>query len=201
MTQSINGKLIYRASSNSFTADAFHGRCDGKSDTITIIRTNTDYVFGGYASSAWNSLGAYIEDKNAFIFSLRRNGVSKGQKFAIKNPRKALIGHFYYGPIFGGGNSNALNKHCYGCGHVVSFNCGHVLENYSYVNYHNVKTDCDIFLRDSSNDKFGCEVNLGHTYQCPDGYTCGQKNTTDYLAGETNNWLTTEIEVYQIIRN
>ena len=102
MIQSSNGNLLYRASTDGFTSTAFHTKCDGKGETITIIKTNTNYVFGGYASSAWNSSGAYIADNNAFIFSLRRNGILDAQKFIIKDPSKALIGHHFYGPIFWG---------------------------------------------------------------------------------------------------
>ena len=67
MTKSSNGILLYRATRDGFTNQAFHTKCDGKENTITIIKSNLNYVFGGYASSAWNSLGYYINDPNAFL--------------------------------------------------------------------------------------------------------------------------------------
>jgi hypothetical protein len=113
-TNSESGTLLYRATRDGFTANAFHANCDGKAKTITIISTN-NHVFGGYTSAAWNKSGDYIKDASAFIFSLRRNGISNFEKFLIKNPDTAIIGHQHYGPIFGGGNGNAINKYCSGC--------------------------------------------------------------------------------------
>ena len=106
MTQSRIGILLYRATRDGFAAKAFHQKCDGKVNTITIIRNNANYVFGGYASAAWNSAGAYIIDANAFIFSLRRNGNSENHKFMIKNGSSgdAIHGGSTYGPLFGRGH-------------------------------------------------------------------------------------------------
>jgi BTB/POZ domain-containing protein KCTD9 len=90
MTKSSNGLLLYRATRDGFTVQAFHSKCDGKGNTITIIKNNLNYVFGGYASSAWNSSGNPINDPNAFIFSLRRAGVSFKDKFTVKRAKLAL---------------------------------------------------------------------------------------------------------------
>ncbi len=193
--QSSKFTLLYRATQNGFTANAFHTKCDGKAKTITIIKTNGNYVFGGYTSAAWNNAGTYIADTNAFIFSLRRNGVSKCEKFMVKNPNAAIIGHYHYGPIFGGGNGHAVNNYC---GHCGSYNyCGHG-SNYSYMSQNGYESGCDIFIRDNSNGSYVCEANIGHSYNFPVGHTYGQPNTINFLAGNKKNWLTTEIEVYQI---
>ena len=45
-------KLCYRASFHGWTASVFHGNCDGKRDTVTIIRKD-QYVFGGYTDIPW----------------------------------------------------------------------------------------------------------------------------------------------------
>jgi hypothetical protein len=115
MTKSSDGILLYRATRDGFNGKAFHSKCDGKGKTITIIKNNLDYVFGGYASSAWNSLGYYINDPNAFLFSLRRDGVSFNDKFTVKSTEHALCGNSSYGPIFGIGNDificNQSNTH------------------------------------------------------------------------------------------
>jgi hypothetical protein len=63
-----------------------------------------NYVFGGYASSAWNSSGSCINDPNAFLLSLRRAGVSFKDKFTVKRAEYALYGHSENGPIFCGGH-------------------------------------------------------------------------------------------------
>ena len=104
--------MLYRATSDGFTAKAFHAKYDGKSKTVTIIKTNGDCVFGGYTSAAWNNKGDYIADYSAFIFSLRRKGVSHCEKLKIKRPNTAIIGHYHYGPIFGRGSGHAIVKNC-----------------------------------------------------------------------------------------
>ena len=44
--------LCYRASSDGWSAHTFHSRCDGKTNTVTIIKTG-QYVFGGYTDIPW----------------------------------------------------------------------------------------------------------------------------------------------------
>ncbi len=104
MTESKDGNLLYRATTDGFEAKAFHAKCDGKENTITIIKTNGNYVFGGYTAAKWNISDSYIEDSKAFIFSVRRDGLSCNHKFMVKNENHAIYGFFYYGPIFGNGH-------------------------------------------------------------------------------------------------
>ncbi len=101
MTESKDGILLYRATTDGFEAKAFHAKCDGKENTITIIKTNGNYVFGGYSAAKWNSNGTDISDAKAFIFSLRRNGISCNHKFRIKDVKYSIYGHPSYGPTFG----------------------------------------------------------------------------------------------------
>ncbi len=44
--------LLYRATRDGFNGEVFHSKCDGKGNTITIIKNNLNYVFGDYVSSA-----------------------------------------------------------------------------------------------------------------------------------------------------
>ena len=44
--------LCYRASSHGWGASIFHTRCDGKRDTISIIKVG-QYLFGGYTDISW----------------------------------------------------------------------------------------------------------------------------------------------------
>ena len=62
-------KLLYRASRDGFGALDFHSRCDNFKSTLTIIKTTTGYVFGGYTDQDWSGK-AFKIDPNAFIFSL-----------------------------------------------------------------------------------------------------------------------------------
>ena len=164
MTKSSNGELLYRATKDGFTAQAFHSKCDEIPHTITIIKNDLDCVFGGYSSESWKSKNRDCddEDENAFIFSLRRNGKSKSKRFEKKfDGYTGIYSQSNDGPIFGGG--------------------------------------CDIYICNESNVNYGSYCNFGHSYELPEGYKFEQKNTQDYLAGNYDQWLAVEIEVYQII--
>ena len=69
--------LLLRGSVHGFSAKAFHKQCDGKPHTVSIIRSTTDHVFGGYTPVEWQSDSdedtGYIADPSlkSFIFLLR----------------------------------------------------------------------------------------------------------------------------------
>ena len=47
--------LCYRASTHGWAVHTFHSRCDGKRDTVTIIKKG-QYVFGGYTDIPWGMM-------------------------------------------------------------------------------------------------------------------------------------------------
>ena len=47
-------KLLFKASQDGFTAQAFHGRCDNKGPTVTIIKSGNN-IFGGFTENSWQS--------------------------------------------------------------------------------------------------------------------------------------------------
>ena len=109
--------LLYRGSRDGFGASAFHSRCDGKSNTVTIILNDQNHVFGGYTSVAWHSSYSYSSDSSAYLFSLRRGKSTNSEKYSIKSPSRAIYGHSVYGPTFGNGDdiyicSDANIKKC-----------------------------------------------------------------------------------------
>jgi hypothetical protein len=95
--------LLYKVTRDGFGASSFHSKCDEKANTVTIIKTNNNYVFGAYTSAAWSSYAGWVSDSAAFIFSLRRNGVSYSDKFGVINLPYAIYSLSNYGPTFGGG--------------------------------------------------------------------------------------------------
>jgi hypothetical protein len=98
-----NIRLLYRATTDGFSTNKFHLKCDGEAKTVTIIENNQNHVFGGYTAAEWKNDEDYgwISDSNAFIFSLRRNGISNDQKFKIIDQKHSILGHAAYGPSFG----------------------------------------------------------------------------------------------------
>jgi len=95
--------LCYRASTHGWAASTFHSRCDGKRDTVTIIKKG-QYVFGGYTDIPWESSGGHTSTSNAFIFSLRNKESLGPFKSAVAVPTRAIYRHSSYGPTFGNGH-------------------------------------------------------------------------------------------------
>jgi len=97
--------LIYRASQDGFEAAKFHSKCDNKPNTLVIIKSTNDNVFGGYTEQTWNHSGDYINiykaDPNAFIFSLI-NKLNRQLKMKWSK-NNGIYCDISYGPIFGGG--------------------------------------------------------------------------------------------------
>ncbi len=107
MTGVKNTVLLYRASRDGFTNVAFHAKCDGRAKTITIIKTRDNYVFGGYTGASWDSTSGYKYDTSAYIFSLRRNGVSGLSRYSVGSGyySYAIYASAAFGPTFGGGHN------------------------------------------------------------------------------------------------
>jgi hypothetical protein len=110
MTEYSNCILLYRATRDGFEGSVFHEKCDGKENTITIIETNGNYVFGGFTAAKWASYDGHIADTKAFLFSLRRDGVSCKHKFMVEDSNNAILGYPRYGPIFGNGPDILINN-------------------------------------------------------------------------------------------
>ena len=96
-------RLLYRGTTDGFGPSAFHSRCDGKSNTVTIILNDQNYVFGGYTSVPWHSYNLYSNDPNAYLFSLRRDQSTNSEKYLIRPPHSpyAIYGGSVYMPTFG----------------------------------------------------------------------------------------------------
>ena len=94
-------RLLYRGSRDGFTPSAFHTRCDGKANTVTVVKSNSNYIFGGFTSQPWKSDGSYSSDPAAFIFSYTRNGTFNFFKFKVADPSTAIWNNKDTGPVFG----------------------------------------------------------------------------------------------------
>jgi hypothetical protein len=107
--------LLYRGTRDGFGAADFHAKCDGHSNTLTIIKAaESSYIFGGFTTVSWESSvnGTYKRDPYAFIFSLTNND-NQTVKMKVNSQRHqfAIYCHFELGPIFGcdiriGNNAN-----------------------------------------------------------------------------------------------
>ena len=107
-------KLLYRGSRDGFQAKTFHEKCNNKGETLVLIKSNEDYIFGGYTEINWDDTiwnGRVGEENNA-----RRDGKGNEFVFTLKNPhnippakfnmKKEWLNHSIccdgkIGPIFG----------------------------------------------------------------------------------------------------
>jgi hypothetical protein len=94
--------LLWRGSRDGFDAATFHRLCDGKANTLTVIKNTNGFIFGGFASIPWSSSKGYKADSTAFLFSLT-NPSNTPLKLKVKLPENAVYHDSWYGPIFGGG--------------------------------------------------------------------------------------------------
>ena len=101
----IQSKLIYRASSDGDTPSVYHQKCDEIPNTLCIIETTNNFIFGGYCSIKiiCGGGGENREDKNAFVFSINLKKI-----YLPKSDQPSMHCNPRYGPIFGNNN-----KCCY----------------------------------------------------------------------------------------
>ena len=73
MTKHITYKLLYRATRDGNSSESFHQKCDNIKETLTIIKTTKDLIFGGYTEKTWeksNGLNKKDENGIGFCFSV-----------------------------------------------------------------------------------------------------------------------------------
>ena len=98
-------RLLYRASEDGFAASDFHRKCDGKANTITIVKSrDTAHIFGGYTAQTWDSSSWYKQDPAAFLFSLVNSQNKPFVINAIPDSPHSIACSSSYGPTFGGGH-------------------------------------------------------------------------------------------------
>ncbi|TNV77001.1 hypothetical protein FGO68_gene15724 [Halteria grandinella] len=85
-----------RGSRDGFRAEAFHALCDGKGPTLSVIKSESGHVFGGYTTVSWDiatdpSKDAK-EDPLAFIFTFDHQYIHRPQpaRWAVSHNSKNL---------------------------------------------------------------------------------------------------------------
>ncbi|CAH3190843.1 unnamed protein product, partial [Porites evermanni] len=118
INSSVRSRFVrcWHAKEDGWGASTFHGNCDDKGPTVTIIQVGS-CIFGGYSDVTWkppplNECGIGSSSK-AFIYSLTNNN---GSGHAVYNPVKLPVKSDMYhryravyrchfsGPIFGPGD-------------------------------------------------------------------------------------------------
>jgi hypothetical protein len=110
--------LLWRGSRDGFKAQEFHRRCDGHSNTLTVILDTKRNILGGFTPVEWESRvhnGEYGGDDNrlkaddslrSFIFTLQNPHNIPAKRFALKAYRTqyAIFCDPRWGPGFGYGD-------------------------------------------------------------------------------------------------
>jgi len=93
-------ELIYRGSRDGFTSENFHEACDDKGPTLVVCKSKyTERIFGGFTSKNWSTKEVYVEDQDAFLFSL-----TNSTKHSVIGKEKAIYCSEACGPAFGAGS-------------------------------------------------------------------------------------------------
>jgi len=97
-------RLLYRATRDGMEGSIFHEKCDNHYPTVTVLKTEEGYIFGGYTDAAWNAGTDPLLSEKSFLFSLY--GCNQGStpvKLPFKiSPRSEQFGSARQGPSFGG---------------------------------------------------------------------------------------------------
>ena len=76
----INFKLLYRKSIDGKSANDFHKKCDGKSNTLILIKTKSGRRFGGFTEAEWDNYSKFKNYKKGFVFSIDNNEIYHNSK-------------------------------------------------------------------------------------------------------------------------
>ena len=131
--------LLYRATRDTDNGLIFHKKCDNIKDTLTLVKTKTGNIFGGYISETWDG-NNYKKDDDAFCFS-----IDLKKKYKSKKTDNAIYSTRSYGPCFGDAFFWVFNR-CFEEGGVITEELNK--------NYDNQVKKCEI---NNGKDKFFVE--------------------------------------------
>lgn len=101
------GTLLYKATTNGWTAANFHTPVDNQGATMVLIKNSVNNkIFGGFNPQSWNTSTGYRPGAGGFLFSL-----SDGYKLSqTVYADYQTYNSTNYGPTFGGGHDIAFNN-------------------------------------------------------------------------------------------
>jgi hypothetical protein len=79
--------LLWRGSRDGFGACAFHRRCDGYQNTLTVIVDTDGNIFGGFTPVEWDLTRRRGHSSNPFDLGWRQDRSMKSFVFTLKNPQ------------------------------------------------------------------------------------------------------------------
>ena len=88
-------KLLYRGSESNFEAGIFHSKCDKIKGTLTLVKNNKGFIFGGFTSESWEGNNILKKDDKAFCFSINHKKI-----YDVIKGKEAIKCNKNYGPVF-----------------------------------------------------------------------------------------------------
>lgn len=104
-------ELKFRASEHGFKSQAFHQKCDGILNTLTVVKTEFGKTIAGFTHYPWNKVvNNSVNDvgKKAFLLSLDLK-----QKMVAVSSNCLIYCHSEYGPTFGAGRDLKIGDQCH----------------------------------------------------------------------------------------
>jgi hypothetical protein len=96
-------ELLYRATDHGFRARDFHTKCDNIPNTLTIIRSKSDMIFGAYTTAQWDTSNRFKHSDESFLFSLVNENGHPVKLFCV-DYNSAIYCGYNFGPTFGAGH-------------------------------------------------------------------------------------------------
>ncbi|KAJ3388389.1 hypothetical protein HDU80_011714, partial [Chytriomyces hyalinus] len=79
---------------------SFHKACDGKRNTLTLIKLKTGSIFGAFSGVPWSSDSRFRPCTDAFMFLIAPSGAFMRLPWE-NSDNGGILGHPYFEPIFG----------------------------------------------------------------------------------------------------
>jgi hypothetical protein len=101
-------EILWRGSRDGFKAQEFHRRCDGHSNTLTVILDTKGNIFGGFTPVKWESRPSNClkadDSQKSFLFTLKNPHNIPARKFALtaENKHRAVYCDSGWCSSFGG---------------------------------------------------------------------------------------------------
>jgi hypothetical protein len=110
----VNWTLLYRGSRDGFSANAFHAKCDGHSQTLTIVKSiESGFVFGGFIESK----KSLTSGDDMFIFGLSSENNVPYRVYISKKEQQILPNLSLYDSLFSGDLRVREILNCKKCAH------------------------------------------------------------------------------------
>ena len=112
-------ELLFRGSTDGLKRNDFYKKCNGKSNTICIMQSPQNNVFGGFTSLKWQKgSGGQGKDKSAFVYMIRSNGELKAELYPVQTGGSGAIQYYYDGYLSFGPYGEAIFMGADNCGHA-----------------------------------------------------------------------------------